>query len=80
MTGFMGMGMAMNAGGGMNAQNLYAMGQQQQAAQQPAPSPALAQKTVGNVPVELQRPENSVRSAALRSRRIRTDGPVPAER
>ena len=36
MTGFMGMGMAMNAGGGMNAQNLYAMGQQQQAAQQQA--------------------------------------------
>ncbi len=35
MTGFMGMGMAMNAGGGMNAQNLYAMGQQpQQAAEQ----------------------------------------------
>ena len=35
MTGFMGMGMAMNAGG-MNAQNLFAMGQQQ--AQQPAPA------------------------------------------
>ncbi len=35
MTGFMGMGMAMNAGG--NAQNLFAMGQQQQAAA-PAPS------------------------------------------
>lgn len=36
MTGFMGMGMAMNAGG-MNAQNLFAMGGQQQAAgQQPA--------------------------------------------
>ena len=34
MTGFMGMGMAMNAGG-MNAQNFYAMGQQQAA--QPAP-------------------------------------------
>ncbi len=37
MTGFMGMGMAMNTGGGMNAQNLFAMGQQQatqQAAQQ----------------------------------------------
>ena len=34
MTGFMGMGMAMNAGGGMNAQNLFAMGQQQA---QPAP-------------------------------------------
>ena len=37
MTGFMGMGMAMNAGGGMNAQNLFAMGQQQQS-QQPAPA------------------------------------------
>ena len=35
MTGFMGMGMAMNAGA--NAQNLFAMGQQQQA-QQPQPS------------------------------------------
>ena len=33
MTGFMGMGMAMNAGG-MNAQNLFAMGQQNQQAQQ----------------------------------------------
>lgn len=33
MTGFMGMGMAMNAGGGMNAQNLFAMGQQAQQAQ-----------------------------------------------
>ena len=38
MTGFMGMGMAMNAaGGGMNVQNLFAMGQQQQA-QQAAPA------------------------------------------
>ena len=37
MTGFMGMGMAMNAGGGMNAQNLFAMGQQQQA-RQPVPA------------------------------------------
>ena len=32
MNGFIGMGMAMNAGG-MNAQNLFAMGQQQAAAQ-----------------------------------------------
>ncbi|MBR2912778.1 MAG: SPFH domain-containing protein, partial [Oscillospiraceae bacterium] len=32
MQGFMGMGMAMNAGG-MNAQNLFSMGQQQQSAQ-----------------------------------------------
>ena len=43
MTGFMGMGMAMNAGGGMNAQNLFAMGQQQQAAQpQTQPTPTAA--------------------------------------
>ena len=35
MTGFMGMGMAMNAGG-VNAQNLFAMGQQQAAQQQQA--------------------------------------------
>ena len=40
MTGFLGMGMAMNAGGGMNAQNLYAMAQQQQAPEAPAPAPA----------------------------------------
>ena len=40
MTGFMGMGMAMNAGGGMNAQNLFAMGQQQQQAQQAPAAPA----------------------------------------
>ncbi len=39
MTGFLGMGMAMNAGGGMNAQNLYAMAQQQAPAA-PAPAPA----------------------------------------
>ena len=47
MTGFMGMGMAMNAGGGMNAQNLFAMGQQNQQNQQaqqsaPAVVPATA--------------------------------------
>ena len=46
MTGFMGMGMAMNAGGGMNAQDLFAMGQRQQVQQQassavaPAAAPA----------------------------------------
>lgn len=43
MTGFMGMGMAMNAGNGMNAQNLFAMGQQQQA-QQAAAQQASAQQ------------------------------------
>ena len=40
-TGFMGMNMA-GAAGGMNAQNLYQMGAQQQAAAQPAPAPASA--------------------------------------
>ena len=44
MTGFMGMGMAMNAGGGMNAQNLFAMGQQQQQPTQPAPQQAAPQQ------------------------------------
>lgn len=44
MPGFMGMGMAMNAGGGMNAQNLFAMGQQQQAAQQQMPQQRPAAK------------------------------------
>lgn len=39
MAGFMGMNMAMNAGG-MNAQNLYAMGQQAQQAQKPAQASA----------------------------------------
>ena len=42
MTGFMGMNMAMGAGGmgGMNAQNLFAMGQQQQPAQSAPAAPA----------------------------------------
>lgn len=44
MTGFMGLGMATGAGGGMNAQNLFAMGQQEQAAKQPAqPASAASQ-------------------------------------
>ena len=49
MTGFMGMGMAMNAGGGgMNAQNLFAMGQQQQQqAQQAQQTPAAAPAAEG---------------------------------
>lgn len=56
MTGFMGMGMAMNAGG-MNAQNLFAMGQQQaqqqaqqqQAQQQQAPAPGTWKCTCGTM-------------------------------
>lgn len=47
MAGFMGMGMAMNAGDGMNAQNLFAMGQQQQAQQQQA-NQQLQQNNAGN--------------------------------
>ena len=39
LTGFMGMGMAMNQGG-MNAQNLFAMGQQMQQQQPAQPAPA----------------------------------------
>ncbi|MCR4720351.1 MAG: SPFH domain-containing protein [Lachnospiraceae bacterium] len=47
MTGFMGMGMAAQAGG-MNAQNLFAMGQQQQAAAPAAPAaPAAGSWTCG---------------------------------
>lgn len=46
MTGFMGMGMAMNAGGGVNAQNLFAMGQQQAAQQQTAQPMQPQQRTV----------------------------------
>ena len=41
MTGFMGMGFAQNAGG-MNAQNLFAMGQQQSAQQPQTAAPAAA--------------------------------------
>ena len=46
MTGFMGMGMAMNSGS-MNVQNLFAMGQQQQA-QQPAANPQPAPTAAGS--------------------------------
>ncbi len=38
MQGFLGMGMAMNAGGGMNAQSFFQMNQQQQAQQAQAPA------------------------------------------
>ena len=46
MAGFMGMGMAMNAGG-MNAQNLFQMGQQQQAVPNPAATPNPATDAMG---------------------------------
>ncbi len=48
MTGFMGMGMAMNANGGVNAANLYAMGAQQQAAAPAADGWACACGKTGN--------------------------------
>ncbi len=44
MTGFMGMGMAMNTGASANAQNLYAMGQQQQQSAQSVQQPATGWK------------------------------------
>lgn len=46
MTGFMGMGFAQQSGG-VNAQNLFAMGQQQQAQQPAAPAPAPAPQQNG---------------------------------
>ena len=54
MMGFMGLGMANQAGGGINAQNLFAMGQQNQqnqpgAGQQEAPSPNAWQCQCGNI-------------------------------
>lgn len=45
MTGFMGLGMATGAGGGMNAQNLFAMGQQEQAAKQSAQAASAASQS-----------------------------------
>ncbi len=47
MTGFMGMGMAMNQGGAINPTNLFAMGQQQAAPQQAAPQQAAPQQAGG---------------------------------
>ena len=51
MMGFMGLGMANQAGGGMNPQNLYAMGQQGQPEQpkQPAVSPDAWKCQCGNM-------------------------------
>mgnify|MGYP000697761506 CR=1 FL=1 len=80
MTGFMGMGMAMNAGGGMNAQNLFAMGQQQaQAAPQQAQAGA-ANTWTWFLWSNCER-QNSVRSAAQRSRnrRCRRQAAGPAQ-
>ncbi len=45
MTGFMGLGMATGAGGGMNAQNLFAMGQQEQATKQQAQAASAASQS-----------------------------------
>lgn len=54
MTGFMGMGMAMN-GGGMNAQNLFAMGQQQPA----QPQSQQGQQPQPGQPRDAQQPERA---------------------
>lgn len=54
MNGFVGMGMAMNAGGGMNAQNLFAMGQNQPQPTAPAANtwtcPSVANSAQNAVP------------------------------
>ena len=47
MNGFVGMGMAMNAGGGMNTQNLFAMGAQQKANNQASAPAANTENTAG---------------------------------
>ena len=64
MTGFMGLGMAQNAGG-LNANNLFAMGQQQQSRRR-NPSPSTDTRQVGNVPLAATKAtkENSARSVA----------------
>ena len=92
MTGFMGMNMA-GMTGGFNAQNLYAMGQQQaaQAQQmaQPQPNPAVSQAQAGgSAPAAdqwkcscLWFPVISARNAARKSLRLLQQmqaGPVPA--
>ena len=81
MTGFMGMGMAMNQGGGMNAQNLFAMGQQQQEHNRPFSSRHRRQ-TDGSAAAETLLPASSVRNAEARNRnhsRHRVHGNVNAE-
>ena len=90
MTGFMGMGMAMNAGGGMNTQNLFANNGNALAAIQPPASsvktavrksPNLRLRQVhGNAGAVPRLPVSSVLSAVLPSRRTRMAGPVPAAR
>ena len=90
MTGFMGMGMAMNQGGGMNAQNLFAMGQQQQAQQDGRRSrlhnrpfsSRHRRQTDGSAAAETLLPASSVRNAEARNRnhsRHRGHGNVNAE-
>ena len=78
MTGFMGMGMAMNAGGGMNAQNLFAMGQQHQQQAERSPLPSRRQ-ALGNVSAALPRQASSAPSAAPRNPLTQTAGPAHAE-
>ncbi len=83
MTGFMRMGMAMNAGGGMNAQNLFAMGQQNQQnqqAQQAPPLQSLRPPAHGSASAVRRQPANSAPSAVARSLRTTEAGPVPAAR
>lgn len=64
---FMGMNMA-GAAGGMNAQNLYQMGAQQQAAAQPAPAPGICPRRVDlAAAARPATPANSAQTAAAPS-------------
>ena len=72
---FAGLNMAANAGG-VNAQNLFAMGTQQTQPMQPV-QPQTQQQEDGPAAVEQSIPENSARSVASRARRDR--GPAAVE-
>ena len=79
MTGFLGMGMAMNTGAAQNAQNLFARGSNSRHRHSPL-NPRLPRRTHGNVPDAARRlPENSAPNAERRDpRTIR--GRAPAAR
>lgn len=64
MTGFMGMGMAMNTGG-MNAQNLFAMGQQQTSSQPAATQQESRQAQAQQVQAQTQQAPQQAQQASV---------------
>ena len=81
MTGFMGMGMAANAGG-LNAQQLFEMGQQQQAAQPVSPAGNGAGTVAGSWTCSCGAVSSGkfCPECGAHRGRGRTAGPVPAVR